>query len=356
MNIFKVSFWRFAWSLAGVAVIPLIPPGSALADGSLTITSFGGAIQKSLRESYFEPFAKDAGSKITEDEYNGEISKIRAMVDSHSVSWDVVDVPASRTSELCNQGLIEKIDWKKLSLDRSKFIVADRYDCAVPSYIGATVLAYDRSKLPNGLKTIADLFDTRKFPGKRGLYKGPDVTLEWALIADGVAVKDVYSVLSTPEGVDRALRKLDTIKNDIIWWQSGAQPVQLLADEQVVMTAAYNGRIYDAIKNSGKHFEIMWDAARWFPSSWIIPKGTLQREQAYQFIAFASSPRAQANLTRSIPYGPTNKDAMTFVDPAILPYLPTAPDHLPASFEVDSIFWAENGADLLQRFNIWLAK
>ncbi|UWU81501.1 ABC transporter substrate-binding protein [Bradyrhizobium huanghuaihaiense] len=342
--------------VAACAAIASLALGSAVAADQVTVVSLGGAFQAAQRKAYFEPFSKDSGIKVIEDEYNGEISKIRAMVEAKSVSWDVVTTSALWTIEMCNQGIVEKIDWAKLGLDRSSFIGAEQYDCGVPDAVSATVLAYDRDKLPNGPKIIADLFDTQKFPGKRGLYKGPDVNLEWALIADGVAIGDVHKVLSTPEGVDRAFRKLDTIKKDVIWWSSGAQPVQLLADGQVIMTAAYNGRIYDAVKNSGKHFEIVWDAHTWSPTVWTIPKGTPRRDEAYKFIAFAASPRAQANLTLHIPYSPTNKEAMTFVDPAIVSQLPTAPEHVARSVIYDTKFKVEKGDELRQRFNAWLAK
>lgn len=233
---------------------------------------------------------------------------------------------------------------------------ADKFDCGVPTHIAATVVAYDKDKLSNGPQTIADLFDTRKLPGKRGLYKSPDGLLERALVADGVPVKDVYKVLRTPEGVDRAFSKLDTIKNDVIWWTSGAQPPQLLADGQVVMTAAWSGRIYDAIKNSGKHFEMMWDAATTSANVWIIPKGTPRREEAYKFIAFAASARSQADLTRYIAYSPSNTEAMALVDTTIMPYLPTAPDNLAKAIIPDPTFRVERGDELRQRFSAWLAK
>ncbi|MGY4334733.1 spermidine/putrescine-binding protein [Bradyrhizobium sp. LB7.2] len=149
--------------------------------------------------------------------------------------------------------------------------------------------------------------------------KSPAGNLEWAVIADGVPIKDVYKVLNTPEGVDRAFKKLDTIKMDVVWWSTGAQAPQLVADGEVVVTSGWNGRIYDAVKNFGKHFEIMWDAAQPSWDLWVIPKGSPRLDDAYKFIAFAASPQAQADLTRYIPYGPGNKDAMQFVDPAILP-------------------------------------
>ncbi|UWU75818.1 ABC transporter substrate-binding protein [Bradyrhizobium huanghuaihaiense] len=346
-----------ARAVIGLQVIALAPAKLAFAGDQLTITAFGGAVQTSQRKAFFEPFSKATGIKIIEDEYNGEVAKIRAMVETKTVSWDVVDTAAGGGfMQMCADGIIEKIDWNKLGLDRAKFLANDKLDCGVPTIAAATIIAYDKDKLPNSPKTIADLFDVQKFPGKRGLIKDPWGNLEWALIADGVAVKDVYKVLGTPEGVDRAFRKLDAIKKDVVWWTAGAQPPQLLADGQVVMTAAYNGRIYDAVKNSGKHFEIMWDAALLAWNAWVIPKGGPRRDDAYKFIAFAASPQAQANQTRYIPYAPGNTDAMALVDPAILPNLPTAPEHMGNAILTDPTFWAEKGAELRPRFTAWLAK
>ncbi|NPC59366.1 ABC transporter substrate-binding protein [Caenimonas soli] len=350
------TFLKIAGTFAGLAAAALMRVGPAFAADQLTITSYGGAYQASVRKAYFEPFSKTTGIKITEDEYNGENAKVRAMVKSKTVSWDVVDTAMDSVMQLCAEGLVETIDWKKLGIDRAKLMGGDTQDCGLPYVTSTVVIAYDKNKLPNGPKTIADFFDTQKFPGKRGLKKIPDKTLEWALIADGVPVKDVYKVLNTPEGVDRAFKKLDTIKKDIVWYQSNAQPTQLLADGQVVMTSAPNGRIYDAVKNSGKPFEIMWDAQHWEVSVWTIPKGSPRLDAAYKFLAFAASPQAQARLTQYFPYGPANKDAMALVDPAMLPHLPTSPDHMVNALLRDAAFWAEKGDELRQRFNAWLAK
>ena len=346
-----------ALALAGMALGSLPAVKTALAASDLAITSWGGAYQMSQRKAYFEPYAKAQGVKVTEEEYNGEIAKIKAMVDAKSITWDVVDVDSGRAIQGCNEGVLETIDWAKLGYDRAKFIGADKYDCGVPTILYATVIAYDKDKMgDNGPKTIADIFDLQKFPGKRGLQKDPFVNLEWALIADGVAIKDVYKVLGTPEGVDRAFKKLDTIKKNVVWWEAGAQPPQLLADGQVVMTSAWNGRIYDANKNSGKHFEIMWDAQGLDWDLWAIPKGDPKLEDAYNFIKFASSVDAQADQTHYISYGPGNMDAAAKVDPAILPNLPTAPDHMGNALLTDPAFWGDKGNDLRERFTAWLAQ
>ncbi|MVT76419.1 extracellular solute-binding protein [Bradyrhizobium cajani] len=345
-----------ALALIGIATGTLAPAQSAFAGDQLTITSWGGAVQAGLRKAAFEPFTRATGIKVTEAEYSGDIAKVRTMVETKTVSWDVLDASGTTAVVICNQGLVETIDWKKLGLDRTKFGDAANYDCGVPSYGSATVVAYDKDKLPNGPKTIADLFDTKKIPGKRGLWKSPYPNLEWALIADGVETKDVYKILATREGVERAFKRLDTIKNDVIWWTAGAQAPQLLADGQVVMTAAFNGRIVDAAKESGRRFEIMWDAANAGMSYWTIPTGSPHRDEAYKFLAFAGSPQPQADLTHYIPYAPANKDAMTLVDPAVLPYLSTTPEHDAIALHGSPPFWIEYGDELRQRFTAWLAK
>lgn len=326
------------------------------ASDQLTIVSWGGAYQKAERKAIFEPFAKATGTKITEGEYNGEVAKLRAMVESKTVSWDVLDAPGTIAHRMCSEGLLEIVDWKKVGLDRTKFGDAGKYECGVPVQTNSTVVGYDKDKLPNGPQTIADLFDTKKFPGKRGLVKNFTPNLEWALIADGVPITDVYNVLNTSEGVDRAFKKLDTIKKDIVWWTAGAQAPQLLADGQVIMTAAYHGRITNAAKETGRHFEIMWDAAQAGNGYFTIPKGTPRVEEAYKFLAFAASPQPQADLTHYIPYGPLNKDAMALVDPDSLPYLPNIPERNAVALHPDMSFIVEKNDELSQRFNVWLLK
>ncbi|MDF0581982.1 ABC transporter substrate-binding protein [Bradyrhizobium yuanmingense] len=339
--------------MAGALVVTGLMAGAlikpALAGDQLTVVSWGGNYQNVLRKYVYEPFSQATGIKITEAVYSGEVAKVRAMVESKTVSWDVVDT-GSNAFVMCDQGLIETIDWKKLGLDRAKFGDAGKFDCGVPSQFNSTIVYYDK-KLPDAPKTIADLFDTKKFPGKRGLWKNPYPALEWALIADGVPKKEVYKVLSTQEGVDRAFKKLDTIKNDVIWWTTGAQSGQLLADGQVIMTAAWTS------KASNKQFNTLWDAAQGGgPSYWVIPKGSPHLEEAYKFLAFAGSPQPQADITREMPYGPANRDAMALVDPAVLPELPNTPEHLAVALPFDPNFWVDKGDELRQRFNAWLAK
>ncbi len=225
----------------------VITPTAAVANDKLTVATWGGAYSDSQNKAFFEPFMK-AGNDLTIETYNGEIGRIRAQVKSKAVTWDVIDIDTQTALSACAEGLLEKIDWKKLGLDRETFIGAKQQVCAVPNIVYATVLAYDTTKLKTGPSKTADLFDLKAFPGKRGLRKSPVVNLEWALLADGVKQADLYALLRTNAGVDRAFRKLDTIKSEIIWWEAGAQPQQILSTGQVVMTSAWNGYVALAVK------------------------------------------------------------------------------------------------------------
>ena len=346
----KLSILFAAALLVGTAFA-----ATAGAGDEFTLVSWGGAYQASQHKAYVEPYVA-AGNKITEAEYNGEVAKIKAMVEANAITWDVIDVDTPTGVQACAEGALETIDWGKLGLDRSKFIGGDLSDCAVPTIVYGTVFGYDTSKLPNGPTTINDFFDLAKFPGKRGIQQSPVVNLEWALIADGVDAKDIYAVLATPEGVDRAFKKLETIKSEIVYWTSGAQAPQLLADGQVVMVSAWNGRLQNAIDVDKKPFKIVWDHQGLDWDWWAITKGTPKIEEAYRFIAYASGAGPQAEQTKYIAYGPANMDAIPNINPATLPNLPTAPDNVKTAFNIDPQFWADHGDELKERFNAWVAK
>ena len=338
---------------ATACALCLLAPSVAAAD-ELTVTSWGGAYQESQRLAYFEPFSASSGSSVREEEYSGELSKISAMVKAGAVTWDVVDVDSYTATQGCDDGVLERIDYSKV-LPEAKFVGGTTFECGVPTVIFSTVLAYDTERLTDGPKTIADLFDLSKFPGKRALQRNPVANLEFALVADGVAPGDVYDVLRTEEGIERAFRKLDTIKDEVIWWETGAQPPQLLASGAVVMSTAWNGRIYDANKNEGRKFKIVWDGQVQDWNIWAIPRGTPNLDLAYKFLEFATSAEQQALQTTFISYSPMNQDAMPLVDADILPDLPSAPDNIANAVKTDAVFWADNGDDLRKRFANWLA-
>lgn len=352
--------------LAGAAGAALLA-GSANAS-DLTVVSWGGAYTKSQVEAYHKPWMEKTGSTIVSEDYNGGLSEVKAQVEAGNVTWDLVDVELSDAIRGCDEGLLEEIDHSILppapdgTPATEDFIEGSLTECAVPTIVWSTIFAYDTEKLPEGPATLAEFFDLEKFPGKRGLRKSPKANLEMALIADGVAPGDVYETLETDEGVDRAFAKLDSIKSDVIWWEAGAQPPQLLADGEVVMTTAYNGRIFNAIAAEDKPFEVVWDGQIYDLDLWVIPKGAPNKEAALDFIAFSTDTQRLADQAAWISYGPSRMSSNPLIgaynskpDLAMAPHMPTAEANFKTALQNDFLFWADNQDELNERFNAWLA-
>lgn len=338
-----------------LAIVGLVASIGLVQAETLTVTSWGGTYQDGQHKTYFIPFAAQTGIKLVEETYSGELAKIKAQVDTHNVAWDVVDVDSNMIVTGCDDGLFEVLDYSKI-LDRSKFVEGAATDCAVGSIVVSTVAAYDNTILKETPKNVTDFFDLKKIPGKRGMWKRPYVNLEWALIADGVAPKEVYKELATSAGVDRAFAKLDILKGNVVWWETGAQPAQLLADKEVVLTTAWSGRIQTAINEEKKPFEIMWDAQALDFNFWAIPRGTKNLENSYKFIAFASDAEVMSKQSQYSAYSPANKDAVPLIPEERAKSLSTNPAHMSNPLVYDAKFWANNGEALTKRFNNWLAQ
>jgi len=335
-------------ALAAAAALP------ALAQSQLTVVNFGGANGAAQKKAYFEAFEKSGAGKIQQVEYNGEQAKIKAMVEAKKVTWDVVEVESPDVNRGCDEGLFEKIDWSKVG-SKADFQPAAVHECGVGTFIWSTVMAYNADKLKTAPVTWADFWDTKKFPGKRGMRKGARYNLEFALMADGVKTADVYKVLATKEGADRAFKKMSELKSNVQFWEAGAQPPQFLVAGDVVMTTAFSGRI-DAAQREGKNLAITWTGGIYDLDYWVMPKGGANKDLALKFISMASSPDAQAEYARNISYGPTNNKALAKLDPKVLALLPTSPANSKDALQFNIHFWADQGEALEKRFAAWSAQ
>jgi len=320
----------------------------------LTVVNFGGANSDAQKFAYVEPFEKATGDKLVVVEYNGEMAKVKAMVDAKRVSWDLVEVESGEIGRACDEGLLEKMDHDKLG-KKSDFMPQAFHECGFGAFVWSTVLGYNADKLKTAPRSWADFWDVKKFPGKRGMRKGARYNLEFALMADGVPTKDVYKVLATKAGVDRAFKKLDELKGNIQWWEAGAQPPQYLVAGDVVMSTVYNGRI-DAAQREGKHLAITWAGAIYDLDYWVIPKGAKNKDLAMKFIAFASTPEAQQRYASKIAYGPVNINTFKRLDYKTLANLPTSTINVKDSVQQNLQFWTDHGEELEQRFTAWAAR
>ncbi len=345
--------------------------GIASAETTLVIVSWGGAYSASQQKAYHDPYMQaNPEIKIVNDDSAAEgAAKLRAQVEAGNVTWDLLDSTAADTISLCDEGVVEEIDHDAqlaaapdgtpASQDFGDMIVSP---CFIPQIVYSTTFGYRTDKVETAPTTINDVFDLEKIPGKRSLEKRPIGNLEWALLADGVPADEVYEVLSTSEGVERAFRKLDTIKSEVVWWTQGSQPVQLLADGEVVIASAFNGRLFDAIETEKQPIGMMWDWQVFDLDGWVVPKGTKNKEEVLKFVKFATDTQRLADQAKYISYGPARassapligKHAELGIDMA--PHMPTAPANSKNTLLFNYEWWADNRDDMNERFQAWLAE
>jgi len=314
---------------------------------SLNFTSWGGTTQDAQKKAWAGPFTQQTGIQVVQDGPT-DYGKLQAMVQSGNVQWDVVDVEADFALRAAQQGLLEPLDFK--TIDRSRIDPRFVNDHAVGSFFFSFVLGYNQGKL--GSKQPQDwsaLFDPTTYPGKRALYKWPSPgVLELALLADGVPKDKLY-----PLDLDRAFKKLDTIKKDIVWWGGGAQSQQLLASGEATLGQFWNGRVY-ALQQDGAPVGVSWKQNLVMADMLVVPKGAKNKEAAMKFLAEASGARGQAEFANLTAYAPVNLDSVAKLTPDLAKNLPTA--YGSEQVTLDFAYWAQHGGEIASRWNEWLVK
>lgn len=340
----------------------------------MTLVSWGGAYQKSQVRAYADPYLEmNSDVKIVWDESSNEaVAKLRAMNEAGNITWDLVDVVAADAIRLCDEGLAMEIDPEEVLAaapdgtsaedDFGDLLVSD---CFIPQIVYSTTFGYRTDLVGDTAPTsVCDVFDLEAYPGKRALEKRPINNMEWALLCDGVAKDEVYDVLATPEGQEKALAKLDTIKDSVIWWSAGADTPQLLADGEVVMGSTYNGRLFSVIEEQDQPVAMLWDAQVFDLDGWIIPEGLPADRLARvkDFVKFATDTQRLADQAKYISYGPARASSAPLVGKhadlgiEMAPHMPTDPANATNTFLYNYEFWADYRDDIDAKFQAWLAK
>jgi len=344
--------------------------GGAAAGGerpTLTVVTWGGSYEASQQAAYFAPFEEREGVDIEIVRYNGGLEALQAHLDDEDPpEWDVIDLLMADAQAGCTAELLEPFDPAILAHAPDGTPAAEDFDdiaimdCAVAQLVFSTVIAYDDRAFPGEKpQSVADFFDLDRYPGRRALRKAPVGLFEWALRAYGVPRRQVYDLLSTQRGFDLALRKLDAIRHRLVWWESGAEPVEMLKAGEVAMASAYNGRVFHAQAIENAPISVIWDSQLLDYTTWAIPKGTPQKDLAERFIRFATRAENLAEQANRISYGPTRHSARRRVGLHVAagvpmrPHLPTAPRHLDKAIRQDHAWYAQTKALRERRFEAW---
>lgn len=324
---------------------------NAQAGNAITVVSFGRVNQAAMETAYFNPFRKATGITVNDVTYDGQTDELNEMVKLGKPTWDVMQVE-TRTLDLgCKEGLFEKLDHSRIG-DKVDSVRGSTSECGSGIFAWSHAFVYNADKVVGAPTSWADFWDVKKFPGKRGLRRSAKYTLEIALLADGVAPADIYTMLATKQGVDRAFRKLDQIRPDTIWWEAAPQPAVFLAAGRIVMSSAYTFWI-GAEQKRGKNLKIVWNGSLYDFDSWAIPKGTPRTADAYKFIAFSRKPENQKMFSQELAYGPANKKALSMLEPKLASSLPTAEANLKGAIAINIPFWIRYGTELEKRFADW---
>ena len=351
------SGWPLAAGAQSGGLVPTspLPPITSIPDnlkgkGSVTVCSYGGAFQDAQREAYFKPFEQLSGIKVNEAE-GPDIAKVKAMVDSGNIQWDVAEFDRSSVINLQKKGNY----WEEINyslFDTANINKERMYKYSIDMLPYGQIIGYRTDVFPQGPQGWKDFWDTKKFPGPRTMPAGSGGLypfLEAALIADGVAPKELY-----PLDINRAYNSLSKIRNSVVkWWEAGAQPAQMLTDKEAVMVVIWNGRM-KALQDQKIPVAPVWKEGMFLTDVWAIPKGAPNRENAQKFSAFITMAIPQARLSKLINYGSVNNKSIDYMTPEEKKDLVTAPEIQSQLFTEDVQWWADNLDKVLAQWNEWI--
>jgi putative spermidine/putrescine transport system substrate-binding protein len=316
-------------------------------DDSLTYVSTGAPFQDYQAEAWQKPFTAETGVKFRNDGPVEE-AKIKTMVEAGKVTWDVVDTTPAAAVQYCGK-YVEKLDFSVI--DKSKFPPGTVGDCGVPNFFYSTIFMFNKQKYGSNAPTkAADFFDLKKYPGKR--IVPPEISvglLEFTLLADGVPKDKLY-----PLDLDRAFKKLDTIKSVTTFAKTYGQMQQMMVDKQFDMGLMLNARAYQGLK-AGAPFGAVWDSTIVNWNVLVVPKGSPHKENAMKFIASASGDDQSAKLAQLASVLPIKETIQPKFDQYQQQLNAYAPGHKESIVRADADWWGKNFDRVTERYTAWLS-
>lgn len=313
--------------------------------GKFVVASYGGSFQDAQSKAFFDPFANATGIRVVTTT-GTSYAKVKAIIASANITWDMISADAAAYESEVRDGLLEPIDYSVVKADGIPAEFRTKYGVGYMKF--AQNLAWNKAKFPEGL-TPAQFFDPA-VRARRVMGAFPYYNLEFALLADGVKPADLY-----PLDVDRALKVIDRVKDQIVGFKPSSDVQALIQQGEVDVAYASGGRVTNAIQ-AGSNWAFDYDASVSVVEYWAVLKGAANKAEAMKFINFASQPKQQAELPRHIFYGPTNVDALKLVDPVLAKDLPGNPENEKRGIVLNSKWWNENLESVTTRWNTFIMR
>ena len=334
--------------LQGLAALGALGAGEAAAQAErmLVMVNWGGLANEGFGRFYAAPFlAENPGWKVVQDSTGPATGRIRSMVESGRVTWDLCDSSATGANLLGKLGLATKIDYSVV--DRSNVIGPGfALDYGAAPYSFSNVLVYDSSKFPTPPTNWADFWDTKRFPGTRLLRRDASCTLEAALMSMGKDPASLY-----PLDVRAALKRVMELRRDLVFWTNGSESEQLMRTGEAVMGQIWHTRASVLEKESNGRLKFIWNQGILQPGIFVIPKGNPGGAMAQKLLAsMLARPEPQVGLLGLLGNGPTNPRAATMVPADLRRFNPTDPENAKPQVVIDGTWWGENYQTVNQEF------
>ena len=321
-----------------------ITAASSMAAQTLTITTAGGDYGSAIKKAMWEPAATELGVTVREETQSDGFAALKMQVTSGAVTTDVIHLGSPEGAQAAAQGLLEPLDYS--IIDPKSLPEGAKSDYCYPFTSYGTVMAWNTKTLGSKPpKTWADFWDVKAFPGRRALRANAQDLIEIALLSQGVTPADVYTVLSSPDGLKKAIARLAELKPNVaVWWTSGAQSAQLLKDGEADLVVTWNGRA-QSVKADGGAADYSFKGSVIGTDCLAVPKGTANKAAAMKLIAAMTKPEREAKLTDFIAYGPVNPKAYEggLIPADRLQLLATAPANGGTSVFSKADWWVKNG-------------
>jgi putative spermidine/putrescine transport system substrate-binding protein len=333
-------------STASAGATPESAELKALLDGikskQVVIGSYGGTTEDARKKAYWDPFTERTGVKVIVADIPGNVGndmlagKVPAKWDAfHGSPNEFLTAKALYKGEMPS---VPEIAYEDLIPEKFRpYSFASFYVAYVPAVLKGT--------FPDGNPASwADFYDFEKFPGKRS-WPGASYTpgtRESALMADGVAPKDVY-----PFDMARAVKKIEDSFDNFRPYDQFPQTGQFVTSKTVSVGFGPNG-IWKGLQDKGVDLEILWDCTPILqPNTMnVMPKApNLDAVQA--LAAFCKQPDRAAEFFQMTNYGPTTQAAFDAMPKDVVAGLPNAPGRTALTADVE--YLAKVEGEILQQ-------